>query len=93
MRGSGDLGGSYGIASAKGPKGACEKEGRAEGIIRVVVVARAFGRRIQYNQFRAGRMAVRTVYSRRVRSLRGARGLPWRVLNLNEVKQGASCGR
>lgn len=68
-----DLGGSYGIASAKGPKGACEKEGRAEGI-RAVVVARAFGRRIQYNQVRGGRMAVRAVYSRRVRSLRGARG-------------------
>ena len=69
--GSGGLGGSYGIASAKGPKGACEKEGRSEGIIRVVVVARAFGRRIQYNQFRGGRMTVRTVYNRRVRSLTG----------------------
>ena len=47
-------------------------------------------RRIQYNQFRGGRMAVRTVYDRRVRSLRGARGLTWRVLNLNEIKEGAS---
>jgi len=37
----------------------------------VVVVARAFGRRIQYNQFRGGRMTVRTVYNRRVRSLTG----------------------
>lgn len=70
-----------------------EKEGRAEGIRVGVVAARAFGRRIQYNQVRGGRMAVRAVHSRRVRSLRGARGLPWRVLNLNEVKQGASCGR
>ena len=35
-------------------------------------------------------MAVRTVYHRRVRSLRGARGLTWRVLNLNEIKEGAS---
>ena len=55
-----------------------------------MVVARAFGRRIQYNQFRGGRMTVRTVYNRRVRSLREARGLTWRVLNLNEIKQGAS---
>lgn len=94
LREGGDLRGSGGIASPQGLKGTCEKEARTEGKIRrVVVVTRTFGGRIQYSQFRDGRTAVRIIYNRRVRSMRGARGLTWSVLNLNEVKQGASFGR
>ena len=52
-----------------------------------MVVAGVLGGRVQCSQFRVGKMAARTVHSRKVRSRRGPReALAWIVLKSVEPR-------